>query len=65
VGDQRELRDLYARLGQVARARLPGWRLTLLVPAFPLERQTGLEWQELFAAKNGGLSVRAVSATVG
>lgn len=65
VGDQRELRDLYARLGQVARARLPGWRLTLLVPAFPLERQTGLEWQELFSAKNGGLSVRAVSATVG
>jgi putative N6-adenine-specific DNA methylase len=64
VGDQRELRDLYARLGQVARKQLPGWRLTLLVPAFPLERQTGLKWTELFSAKNGGLSVRAVSTIV-
>lgn len=64
VGDRRELRDLYARLGQVARTRLQGWRLTLLVPAFSLERETGLRWKELFRAKNGGLPVRAVSTLV-
>lgn len=64
VGDQRELRDLYARLGQVAQQRLAGWRVSLLVPSFPLERQIDLEWEELFRTRNGGLAVRAVSAEV-
>ncbi len=64
VGEQGPLRDLYARLGQVAIARLAGWQLTLLVPNFPLERQIKLEWHERFRSKNGGLSVRAVRAKV-
>jgi putative N6-adenine-specific DNA methylase len=64
VGEQGPLRDLYARLGQVAHAKLTGWQLTLLVPSFPLERQIKLDWQELFRSKNGGLPVRAVGASV-
>ena len=64
VSEQRDLRDLYARLGQVARRLLPGWRVTLLVPASRLERYTGLSWQEDFRSRNGGLEVRAVSAEV-
>lgn len=64
VGEQGELRDLYARLGQVAHSRLAGWRLNLLVPAFPMEKQIKLDWQELFRSKNGGLPVRAISAQV-
>lgn len=64
VGDQGELRDLYARLGQIVKQRLAGWRITLLVPAFPLERQIKLDWEELFRTKNGGLPVRGISARV-
>lgn len=64
VGDQGELRDLYARLGQIAHHKLAGWRLNLLVPAFPLEKQIKLDWEELFRTKNGGLSVRGVAAQV-
>jgi putative N6-adenine-specific DNA methylase len=64
VGAQRELRDLYARLGAVARRRLPGWRVTLLLPAYPHERETGLAWRECFRSRNGGIPVRAVTAEV-
>jgi putative N6-adenine-specific DNA methylase len=64
VSEQRDLRDLYARLGQVARRTLAGWRLGLLLPGTSLERETGLVWQELFRAHNGGLAVRAVRAEV-
>jgi putative N6-adenine-specific DNA methylase len=64
VGEPGALRDLYARLGQVARERMSGWRLTLLFPAEPLERATGLGFRELFRSKNGGLAVRALRAPV-
>jgi putative N6-adenine-specific DNA methylase len=62
LGEQRELRNLYARLGQLARRDLPGWIVALLVPSVPLERQTGLSWHELFRTRNGGLEVRAITA---
>lgn len=62
VGDPRALRDLYARLGQVARERLAGWRLTLLLPTVPLERATGLAFTESLRTSNGGLTVRVVHA---
>jgi putative N6-adenine-specific DNA methylase len=64
VGEPGALRDLYARLGQVARERLRGWRLTLLFPAETLERATGLAFRELFRTRNGGLPVRALSVTL-
>lgn len=64
LSEQKDLRDLYARLGQVARRLLPRWRITLLVPAARLEQHTGLSWREHFRSRNGGLDVRAVSAEV-
>ena len=64
IGELRTLRDLYARLGQVARERFAGWRVTLLVPAAPIERATGLEFEELIRTRNGGQVVRAVGALV-
>ncbi len=64
VSEQKDLRDLYARLGQVAARLLHRWRITLLVPSARLERHTGLSWQESFRTRNGGLEVRAVSAEV-
>ena len=58
VGDRRELRDLYARLGQVLGTRAPGWRVAMLSAQRELERATRLEWREVLATTNGGLPVR-------
>ncbi len=64
VSGGKPLRDLFARLGQVARDRLPGWCMTLLLPADPLERATGLRFQESFRSQSGGLRVRALSTLI-
>ena len=64
VSEGRELRDLFARLGTVARERLPGWRVTLLLPEAPLERATGLSFGPPLHTRNGGLAVRMVTAVV-
>jgi putative N6-adenine-specific DNA methylase len=64
IGEFGKLRDLYARLGQVARERFGGWRVTLLVPAAPVEHQTGLAFQLCFRTQTGGLQVRAIAAHV-
>jgi len=64
VGERRTLRDLYARLGRLARERLPGWRLTLLLPAAPLERETGLAFMEALRTRHGGLLVRVAGTRI-
>jgi putative N6-adenine-specific DNA methylase len=64
VGARGDLRDLYAQLGNVARRSLSGWTVSLLVPSTPLERQTGLRFEERLATTNGGLAVRVVAAGV-
>jgi hypothetical protein len=48
----------------VARERLAGWRLTLLLSTVPLERAIGLAFTESLRTNNGGLTVRAVHAHV-
>lgn len=60
IGEQRALRDLYARLGQILEQRFPGWRATLLLPETPLERDTGLGWDTLARTTHGGVAVRMV-----
>ena len=64
VGDTRALKALYGKFGEVARERLTGWSLSMLLPEDPLERPTGLSWRELFRTNNGGLLVRSVQARV-
>jgi putative N6-adenine-specific DNA methylase len=64
VGEAAALRDLYARLGQVARERLAGWHVSLLVPSTAPERATGLGFRPVLRTRNGGLAVRGVAATV-
>ncbi|MEO8139823.1 MAG: class I SAM-dependent RNA methyltransferase [Gemmatimonadota bacterium] len=64
VSEGRELRDLFARLGTVARERLPGWRVSLLLPEAPLERATGLPFGPALHTRNGGLAVRMLTAVV-
>jgi putative N6-adenine-specific DNA methylase len=62
VGDRRALRDLYARLGQVARGPFDGWRVALLVAAPELAAQLGLVLQERFVTSNGGIRVRLAAS---
>jgi putative N6-adenine-specific DNA methylase len=64
VGEKRELAALYAALGSVARQRLAGWQVSLLSGDDRLARATGLQLQELFATRNGGIPVRLLTAAV-
>lgn len=60
VGDKSALRDLYARLGQLARNKVSG-RVVLLSADHALEKATGLQFEELFRTTNGGVPVRCLS----
>jgi len=60
IGEQRALRNLYARLGEILRQRCDGWRATLLLPEAPLERATGLGWETVARTTHGGVAVRMV-----
>jgi putative N6-adenine-specific DNA methylase len=64
LGESRPLRDLYARLGQVARSKCPGWTVTLLAADRALLRQTGLSFVGVLRTVNGGIAVEAVTARI-
>lgn len=63
VGESAPLRDLFARLGQVARERCPGWQVALLSADPALDAQTKLRFTERLRTSNGGIPVRLVTAT--
>ncbi len=64
VGETTGLRDLYARFGDVLRARRSGWQLALLSADRHLERQLRLELEERLVTRNGGIPVRLVVAPI-
>ena len=64
VGESAPLRDLYARIGQVARTRLPGWTVVLLTADPRLDAQLGLDLEERFRTSNGGIRVRCLAGPV-
>jgi len=64
VGEADALRNLYAQLGNVARAKCPGWNLALLSADARLDKQVGLAFEERFKTSNGGIPVRAIVAPV-
>jgi putative N6-adenine-specific DNA methylase len=57
-----DLRDLYARIGQVVQERLPGWGAALLVADTRLAKATRLRATPAFATTNGGVPVTLLSA---
>jgi putative N6-adenine-specific DNA methylase len=59
----RDLRDLFARLGEVVRAELPGWSVGVLVADRRVAAAAGLPWREAFRTTNGGIAVRFLVAT--
>jgi putative N6-adenine-specific DNA methylase len=63
VGKRGPLRDLYAGLGQVLRARCPGWRVALLC-GDELWRHTDLPLAVTRHLRNGGLPVQFVQGRV-
>jgi putative N6-adenine-specific DNA methylase len=65
VGERIRLRNLYARLGDVVRARAPGWEVALLSAHPALDGQTGLPLQPLWEASNGGIRVRLMATCRG
>ncbi len=65
VGERDRLRNLYAQLGNLARAKLVGWTVGFLLADRRLESEIGLELRERFATRNGGIPVRMVVGAVG
>ncbi|HEV8356357.1 MAG TPA: hypothetical protein VGQ17_06255 [Gemmatimonadales bacterium] len=64
VGERRELRDLFARLGQLARRRCPGWTVAILSAHAEHARATGLPLEPVWSSTTGGLRVRLVTGRV-
>lgn len=64
VGEAVALRDLYAQIGNVVRARCAGWTLAFLSADRSLERQVKLPLVEALHFKNGGIAVRLLRAEV-
>jgi putative N6-adenine-specific DNA methylase len=62
VGKSRPLRDLYAALGTVARERLAGGSLLILLADPDLEPQLRLDLHEILRTRNGGIPVRLLRA---
>jgi putative N6-adenine-specific DNA methylase len=65
VGDEAKLRDLYARFGQVARRRLPGWQVRVLAPeASRLGQVSQLPLAPSLRTANGGIPVAVLFGSV-
>ena len=64
VGERDRLRNLYAQLGNVLRAKCPGWRFALLSADPALERQLRFPLEPILRTSNGGIDVRLVTGEV-
>jgi putative N6-adenine-specific DNA methylase len=64
VGDADRVRDLWAQLGNVLRARARGWRVALLSPDPALDRQLRLPMKAVATTTNGGIPVRLIVGDV-
>jgi putative N6-adenine-specific DNA methylase len=64
VGDA-DVRNLYAQLGHVLRAKCAGWRVAMLSSDVHWEYATGLKFQPIARFNNGGIKVRFVQTNIG
>lgn len=64
VGATDQVRDLWAQLGHVLRARAPAWRVALLSPDPALERQLRIPLRSVAETSNGGIPVRVLVGAV-
>ncbi len=59
-----EVRNLYAQLGNVARAKCAGWTVAFLSADRAMDAQLKLQLREALKFKNGGIPVRLMRADV-
>lgn len=57
LGEADALRDLWARLGQFARVRCPGWRMAVLAPGGLVGARLDVPLDVAASTRNGGLAV--------
>ena len=62
VSDRAELRNLYAQLGKVVRAKCVGWTVAMYSADARLENATRLPFRPVLRTVNGGIPVRVVRA---
>jgi putative N6-adenine-specific DNA methylase len=60
----KDLRNLYAQLGQVLRSKCPGWQVTMLCSSLQLIHNSGLIFDEGIPLMNGGIKVRLMRGKV-
>lgn len=64
VSERGELRNLYAQLGNVLRAKCPGWELAMFSADARLERATQLKVRPVLRTVNGGIPVRVIRGRI-
>ena len=66
LSEGHDLRNLYARFGQVLKKHFPGWRVAFLSSDARLEHAMGLEFDERqrLLLLNGGVRVHLAQARV-
>jgi putative N6-adenine-specific DNA methylase len=64
VGEADRLRNLYAQLGNVLRAKCPEWNVALVSADAALERQVRIPLEPILRTTNGGIKVRVVTGMV-
>jgi putative N6-adenine-specific DNA methylase len=62
VGGPADLRNLYARFGDVVRTELAGWQVCLLTAAPALAGHAGLRFESVLSTSNGGIPVQILRA---
>ena len=58
LSSNRDLRNLYAQMGNTFRSKCPGWTVAMLCDSAQLVRATGLKFNKDISTTNGGLKVR-------
>jgi putative N6-adenine-specific DNA methylase len=64
VSSGKNLRNLYARFGNIAREKCPGWRVAILCGDYALLQQTGLQLDTSLTLDNGGIRVKLARGVV-
>ena len=60
----KDLRNLYAQLGNVLRAKCPGWHVAILCSDLRLLHQTGMRLNTSLSLDNGGVAVKLARGIV-